>query len=168
MLEPLRDWLTFVIVLCGGVWALYRWFHSERLRRKKEMASLDGHLTKTIVPIGTGRTLVSLQGKWRNLSPLPVHVDSKQTCVDVYGVPTDVTFGTLVPEKDLGAVIYQHYFLEDITNYVLEPKSENTLQTYFILEPGIYIFRMKIYRDSKKDSGHESSWTRELVLDIRQ
>ena len=132
------------------------------------MDALDGNLTAQAVSLNRERSIVLLNGHWRNLSPLPIHINTSQTRVDVFQISDNVEIGPLVPKQDLGTQAFRHLFLTDMNGYVLEPKTESTLHTFFVLAPGLYVFRMKVYREQKKHRNELFAWTREIMLDIRE
>jgi hypothetical protein len=96
-----------------------------------------------------------------------VPLDPTKTRVDVFAIPGNMPLGPLAAKPNLGDPIHSHTFLDNVHTYTLEPKTESTLQTHFVLSPGLYMLKMELYRASKK-KGFGFTWTRELVLDMRE
>jgi hypothetical protein len=130
------------------------------------MEALDGKLLAHVTQLSSGTSIITLNALWRNLSPLPVPLDPSKTRIDVFAIPGNIPLGPLAAKSDLGDPIHRHTFLNDAHAYTLEPKTESTLQTHFVLNPGLYMLRMELYRASKK-KGYDFAWTREFVLDTR-
>ena len=167
MITFLRDWLPSLAIIAAGIWTFVRWCQNEYHRRQKEMEALDGKLLAHVAQLSSGTCIITLNALWRNLSPLPVSLDPSRTRVDVFAIPGNIPLGPLAAKSDLGDPIYRHTFLNDTDAYTLEPKTESTLQTHFVLNSGLYMLRMEVYRALKK-KGYDFTWTRELVLDITQ
>ena len=162
----LRDWLPSLAIIAAGVWTFVRWCQNEYHRRQKEMEALDGKLLAHVTQLSIGTSIITLNGLWRNLSPLPVPLDTSKTRVNIFAIPGNIPLGPLAAKSGFGEPIYCHTFLNDANTYTLEPKTESTLQTHFVLNPGLYMLRMELYRASKK-KGYDFAWTRELLLDTR-
>jgi hypothetical protein len=80
-----KDWLTSVAIVVGGGWAMYRFGHTEWLRRRAEIPSLEGNSnTPEISGFGDDRVAVSLRWSWRNAGTRPLHIDDVRTFVEIY------------------------------------------------------------------------------------
>jgi hypothetical protein len=171
----IREWLPSIAIIIGGFWVLFKWVREERLRvseeqlhRLKEMPALEGSLSANTVRLADAKTIVTIEALWRNRSPLPVPIETQSSRVEAFKIEEDIARGILILENDLGEPIYRYCFLKDLHEYVLEPNTDSRIHTHFLLEPGVYAFRMELYRYPEMYTKNETySWTKELILDIR-
>jgi hypothetical protein len=82
----IKDWIPPIGILIAGFWALYRWLRSEKLRETKERTSLEGSLGCSYVQLSEETCLAMFTATWKNVSPLPVSVDTQKTILDVYRI----------------------------------------------------------------------------------
>jgi hypothetical protein len=160
----IKEWLPSIAVVAWGVWLLFQWSFGEWLRRKKEIPSLEGKLSASIIPCENGTQLVTVAALWNNHSPLAINLDVKKCHIDVYRVDAGMLkeTGVLVLESDLGKPICHHLFLNDLGGLFLEPNTPSTLINHFVLKPGIYGIRMELYIKNQN-----RGWWKELVVDVR-
>jgi hypothetical protein len=89
----IKDWIPPIGIIGAGCWALYRWISTEKLREVKERTSLEGTLDCSYVEISDKTCLIMFTAAWKNLSPLPVEVDTKTTVLDVYKIDSGLQVG---------------------------------------------------------------------------
>lgn len=167
VLTFIREWLPSVAILAYGGWTLFKMLFTEHLRSKKDMPSIDGHLSAETIPFCDGRVLVTLSATWNNRSPLPVHIDTKTTIVLVYRIPGDIREGPLSLQTDLHNPVHTIQPYKELQQFLLEPKTSSLLQTHFVLSTGsVYGFLWKLNRHPKH--GTLPGWTKELILDTRE
>jgi hypothetical protein len=165
LLTFLKDWVPSIAVLVGGGWIFFQWLFGESLRRKKEIPAMDGKLSARVYDYDVTRLVVSLDAIWSNHSPFPLRLDFKNCWIDVFRVSPDFSHRNcpIVTNRDLGPAVCSHYFLvgQVEVDYVLEPNTESLLVNHFILEPGLYAFRMEL-------RGFERGvrWWKEMMLNV--
>jgi hypothetical protein len=167
VLTFLREWLPSVAILAYGAWILSKMLFEQRLRSKKDMPSIDGHLSAETITLCDGRVLVTLSATWNNHSPLPVHIDTKTTIVSVYRIPGDMHEGPLSLQADLDSPVHTAQPYKELQQFLLEPNTSSLLQTHFVLPAGsVYGFLWELNRHLKH--GTLPGWTKELILDTRE
>lgn len=163
------NYVSAVAIVIGGVWVIWKWGFSEWLRRRKEIPSVEGSLETEATPIAEEKIAVTLNARWINKSGLPVYIDHSLTRVDVYSVNTEICLGNLVPKHDLGDPIIRARPYEDMDGFILEPNTNNLLQTHYVLEPKkTYLFRWKLYRNKRRHGGKVFAWTKEQIFQYRK
>jgi hypothetical protein len=162
------DWLPSLAIVVGGGFAWWRWHHTERLRRLKEIPSAEGSLAASPIRVGK-KVLVQLDAVWNNPSPLPFEVDTKETVIDVLEVSDELEVGFLQVRhgtSELGRVVHSAKPLKHLKSFRLEPGTKSLVQTHFALaENQLLLFRWKLYR--KDAGGRKLSRPRFLLLDTR-
>jgi len=164
----IRDWLPSLAILIGGVWVLIQWLHSERLRKNKERSALDGILTTVITSISAEKSLVTVEAQWNNKSPLPFVVDIAKTVVDIFQITNSIDFGPIdmrAKEFPLGQPLFSLRPYERLVSLVIEPNTENRLQTYFLLKTGgAYLIRWRLFRKTTEKNSFLR--TRYSIVDL--
>lgn len=162
------DWVPPLGILAGGVFALFKWRHEERLRSTREIPSLDqGILKVSAFALDNSRTWLQLDATWRNPGKIPFDVDTDSTRIDVYPIPPDLPFGPLYLRKekatDLGEPTFTLYPLAGFKYFRVEPGAESILQGHFVLpRDSVVLFRFKVFRIN--DEGRKLSRTRFLIF----
>jgi hypothetical protein len=164
ILISFRDWLPSIAVVVTGIWLLFQWVFGERLRRQKEIPSLDGKLSATVLPFGSNKLLITVEALWNNHSPLPVYLNIEKCRIDVFRIEPQAEEKNcvLILKKDLGRPICSHFFLVGMceVNYFFEPNTASTIINHFVLEPGVYGIRMELHTDTVG-----VNWWKEMILD---
>ena len=139
----LKDVFTALAILVGGLWAFHKWRHSESLRKFKEIASPDGSLSISSLPLDSDRFIVSLNAIWRNCGVIPIKLDPATSYVQVYRLNSGIRNGRLDPRD---GSIERLFKVEPIQEfYVMEPNTDSTMQEHFVLpSEGTYFFRWVI------------------------
>ncbi|MEO6992099.1 MAG: hypothetical protein ABI273_00595 [Lacunisphaera sp.] len=165
LLTFLKEWVPSIAVLVGGGWILFQWLFGESVRRKKEIPALDGKLSARVYDYDATRLVVSLDATWSNRSPFPLRLDFKNCWIDVFRISPDLPNRNcpIVTNRDLGPAVCSHYFLvgQVEVDYVLEPNTESILVNHFVLEPGLYAFRMEL-----RSFAHGGRWWKEMILKV--
>ena len=165
LLTFLKDWVPSIAVLVGGMWILLQWLFGESLRRKKEIPALDGKLSARVYDYDATRLVVSLDATWSNRGPFPLRLDFKNCRIDVFRVSPDFSYRNcpIVTNRDLGPAVCSHYFLvgQVEVDYVLEPNTESILVNHFVLEPGLYAFRMEL-----RSFARGGRWWKEMIFKV--
>lgn len=159
----LKNWLTSAAIVCGGLWALWRFRHSEWLRRRSEIPCLEGITAPPEIHYVSDSTAVaSLRWTWRNAGIRPVHVDCDATFVQVYKLPDDIE-GIVDPRQQqdelLPFLVLSHTPLA-VMEYNFEPGTTSSILTPVALPIGqAYIARFVVYADANRHStGNETSF----------
>jgi hypothetical protein len=170
--EQVKDWATSVAIVVGGGWALWRFGHTEWLRRRAEIPSLEGGSTAPEACVFLdGRAVVSLRWIWRNTGSRPVYINDKESVVEVYRLQGDV--GTFVdPRQQSEALepfrIGTHLPLAGFGWYRFEPNTTSSIMTAIILPPGeAFIARNQLIADNKyhpTGADWSYSWERWIVF----
>jgi hypothetical protein len=167
LLTFIQAWLPSLTIIVGGGWFFFQWLFAERLRRLKEMPSLDGNLSAMVVACENGKLLVSVEALWNNRSPLPIYLSIESCRVAVFRIDGRIKKGNsvFVLKKDLGDPVCDHHFLVGVCkkDYYLEPNTASTIINHFVLEPGIYGIRMELYSALTV----EINWWKEMILDAQ-
>lgn len=152
--EFIKGWIPSIGVLIAGLWALYSWIRSEKLRETKERTSLEGNLKYSQVQISEETYLAIFTATWKNLSPLPVSVDTKKTFLDIYRIDPDLQLGGIdlkINPEALGSPIVELTPYAKLRSFILEPNAQADLQTMAALKKGsVYLVRFKLYRKTAK------------------
>lgn len=166
--ELIRNYATVLALLVSSLWAASRVAWSEFLRSKRDMPALDSSgVVLRDVELGlSGVHLVSLGMKWRNQSSMPTYIDPTVTRTEVYRIPDDLEPGPIHLKPGLGEPLFVVRPLERLSSYVLEPKTENFLQSHMVLPSGLYALRVKIARSEEHHGAKGFEWGREIVTRI--
>ena len=148
-----KDWLTSVAIVVGGGWAVWRFGHTEWLRRRAEIPSLEGSTNAPdICAFDDSRVAVSLRWSWRNAGTRPVYIDDQRTFVEIYRLAGDI--GSFVdPRQQLGmlAPLSAHHPLNGYGFYMLEPGTTSSMLTVPILPAGeAFIARHRLIASRKE------------------
>lgn len=150
----IKDWIPSIGVIIAGLWVLYKWLKSEKLREIKERASLEGTLSCNHINISEKNCLVMFTATWKNISPLPISVDTEKTTLNIYKVDSDLQPGGIdfrLNKDILGAPVVELRLFEKLRSLILEPNSQADFQSMAVLTEGnVYLARFKLYRKTKK------------------
>ena len=166
-----KNWLTSAAIVCGGLWALWRFRHSEWLRRRSEIPCLEGITAPPEIHSVSGNTAVaSLRWTWRNAGIRPVHVDCQATFVQVYKLPHDIV-GIIDPRQqqdELFPFLVVSHTPLDVMVYNFEPGTTSSILTPVALPIShTYIARFVVCADAEKHpTGNDTSffWERWQVF----
>lgn len=149
-----KDWATGAGIIVGGIWAVWRFGHTDWLRRRAEMPSLEGNSSMPdMCLVSDDRVAVSLRFSWRNAGTRPVYIDDENASVEIYRVRGEI--GSFVdprqnPESLERLKIAEHNPLRDYGFYMLEPGTTSSLLTVPILPMGeVFIARNSICANSE-------------------
>jgi len=159
----IKDLATVAGIVIGGAWAFWRWSLSEYLRHRREIPAFEGELTARIVPEQAGRVVLTAVCKWKNVSAIPLRVNTKETRFTVFEIPPDTPLGPVGPRLNNLPPKFVRKPWELWPEAVLEPGTNSELQAHFVMEAGrMYIIacRLEAVQVSKKT---KQVWTRELV-----
>lgn len=164
----LKNYVLIGVTIFAGSWAFWKWGFSEWLRRRKEGPAIDGVLRYCEVNLPDSETLlITVEATWRNCSVYPVYIDTKETRIDLFRLPSKIEIGPIVTNKDLGEPQHRLKPYEDMKSFILEPGTESALQHHFILNKcSTYLLRWKLYKNPKKYDGRVFAWTKEMVIKI--
>ncbi len=150
-----KDWLTSLAILVGGVWAVWRFGHEEWLRNRAEIPTLEGNSsTPEICSFGADLVAVSLRWTWRNAGTRPVYVDSERSFVEIYHLAGEG--GKFVDPRQHKEMftpfkVGSHYPLKGYGFYMLEPTTSSSMLTVPILPVGeAFIARHRLYASREK------------------
>ena len=161
----IKNYVTSGGIVLGALWAFWKWSFSEWLRRKRQIPAIDGELDAFGMELDDEKVIISLSVLWRNKCNYPVHIDSKNTRIDVYNIPDNLNVGPFLPKLDSGDPAFTLKPYEDMEGFVLEPLTESLLTSHYtLLANKTYLFRWKLYRSTKKHGNKVYAWTKELVF----
>ncbi len=164
----IKEWVPALGVLIGTTWLVLRWAIEQKIRGLHEMPALTGEVSSATMPLNDQeKLLLSVEVNWTSTSPRPLYVDPERTRFDLFEVPRNLDFGGINPKNDLGVPLYQLYPLSDMGDFVFEPKTNNQLRAFFVIEAGLYVVRSKVYRDTRHHGKKLFAWTREHLVDAR-
>jgi len=160
----IKNYVTSSAIVLGGFWAFWKWSFSEWLRKRKEMAAVDGELIiESQTQVGE-KIVLSLNAMWCNKSSHPVSIDQKSTQVDVFLISKELKEGVVDPGVDLGNPVIVFKPFEHLRGYYLEPNTDSLIKTHFALNRGeVYLFRWRLYNDSNENDKLVSFWIKELI-----
>ncbi len=153
----ITDWIPPIGVVGAGIFALWRWRFNERLRRQKEIPSLDkGGMIATGYQISDSKVWVQLDIIWRNPGVVPFDVDTDLTVVDVFEIDNALPVGPLKIRKgtitDLHKPKHSHKIFSGSPSFIFEPGTEHPIQCHFVLPiEQIVLFRWKLYRKNQEN-----------------
>lgn len=154
-----KDITTVVGIVVGGGWALWKWGIAEWLRRSREIPALDASLRGDSVFVAADSTLVVFKSVWRNRGPWPIELDPNRTVCQIYRLPNALNPGPLRAQVAELKPEYEDHPLQGLTDYTLEPSTESTLQSQFVVSTNsLYFVRLRLYQLATEDF-----WKRELV-----
>jgi hypothetical protein len=159
----LQDLATVAGIIIGGAWAFWRWSLSEYLRHRREMPAFEGELSARAVPEGQGRLVLTASCKWKNVSAIPLRVNTKETKFRVFEIPPGLPLGPIAPRLRHLDEKYVRAPWEHWDGAVLEPGTNSELQAHFLVDAGrTYVIAcgleaVQVSKDVKQ------VWTRELV-----
>jgi hypothetical protein len=143
-----KDWVTSLAIIVGGSWAIWKFGHTEWLRRRSEISSLEGHSPEVeLHSVAPGRVAASLRWSWRNVGSRPVYIDTNSTFVEIYNI-SDMDIGFLDPRQQCDSLFHRRVGLHDpLTGFgdafFFEPGTNSTLLTVPILPAGeAFVARM--------------------------
>jgi hypothetical protein len=174
--SDIKDWLTSLAILVAGIWAIYRFWHSEWLRKRSEIPCLEGSsATPEILAISSDWSIASLRWTWRNAGCRPVYVDTERSRTDIYRLPPDV-HGVIDPRQQedelFEFLVASHQPLVGLAPYMFEPGTTSSLLTPVVLPSNqTYIARMELRADrGKHPTGDDGNyvWERWQVFRIEQ
>jgi|GEM_PF-5591408 len=159
----IRD-VALVLAGCiGGVWALWKWRYEERERKRLQVVSVESYLETSLVPLTEKRSVLSITSVWNNVSHRHIFVDTQNSHVRIYEVPTNKNVQYLNITSQCQPMAKGHT-LRDRRRYVLEAKSVNRLTAQFVVDRGkVYAIRWKLYRDMGQGE-RNYAWTKEVIV----
>lgn len=164
--SELKDWLSCFAIIVGGAWAGWRFSHSEWLRRRSEIPSLEGvSSSPECTSLADDLVAVSLRWTWRNAGSRPVFVNPDDTCVEIFQILGIA--GTFIdPRQGHDVLVKEHLIashrpLVGFGIYQLEPGTTSTILTVPVLPRGqVYVARHNLAADDKAHpSGHDWSYS---------
>lgn len=159
----IKEWVPSIGVIIAGSWILFKWLYEEKIRQRKEVPSLDGKLTTTFVVLDKDKKLVTIEALWNNRSPFSIYMDLNMSRIDIYKIPAHLHLDTpaLTLKKDLGEPICSYKFLLHMVevDYFLEPNSQSSIISHFVLPDALYGARM-IFHTGKKGI----MWWKEIII----
>ena len=172
--SELKNWLTAAAIVAGGVWAVWRFWHSEWLRRRSEVSCLEGNSSQPeILAISSDWAIATLRWTWRNAGTRPVFIDTEASRVDVYRLPPDVD-GFIDPRQQeielFDFLVASHRPFAGLEPYMFEPGTTSSLLTPAVPPADeTYIARLELLADLVKhptDDGRAYVWERWQVFRV--
>ena len=154
-------------VLIGGIWAIFRWIHEEKLRRLSSVPSIDGELSAACIHDGMSKdAIVTLTALWRNRGSFAVPIDPKWTQISVFELAAESPLGPINLEKEFEEPSFRHFVYSEVAKIALEPKTDSKITTHFrLLEGRNYLFSWSLaMADPGRPDVHV--WNKELVVAV--
>jgi hypothetical protein len=138
------------------------------VRRSREISSIDGDATATIVPGAGQLQLVEVRVIWRNRGLNPVVIDPQETTVRIYDLTSQVSQpGHVDLASSSMQFVHEARPHEGLESYVLEPATDSLMQSFFALEPRrSYIARVAIAERRRRPNAPRGYWTREVAIQL--
>lgn len=156
-----------IAILAGGAWATFNWYVTERRRKSREIPSLDGAISTSVLNGESDRIVVTVTTKWRNAGVDPVSLDPAGTYVDVFECAQVPAMGPVDLEQGLGAALFRCLPLADASVYILEPGTNSELSCYCVVKSGRLYFVRWLLMEAPRKTEQGYSWSRETWLDTR-
>jgi hypothetical protein len=161
--ETIQALVTSLGIVLTGAWAFWRWSLSEYLRQKREMPSFEGEMFARAVPHTEKQVVLTVSCKWRNMSAVPLNVNTQATKFTVFEVPNGTPLGPIGPRLGNLQERYVRKPWEHWPSAVLEPHTCSELQAHFLVEGNRpYVLACRLEADTKPNSSKQV-WVRELV-----
>lgn len=84
MASEVAPWITAAAAAAGACFAIWKWGFEEWLRRRRELATLDGDIAVTLVPADSDTVCVFVESIWNNKGSVPVFLNPGACTVRVY------------------------------------------------------------------------------------
>lgn len=161
-----RNYATALALLAGAGVAIWKWGFEERLRKRREIASPDGFLSSTTIPLGSDKVIVTLEAKWGNRGRFSIYLDEHNSYVSAIQIEETERSGTLLKERN------EEFVKAPLFHgpYIMEPNTESVMHQHFIMpRSGVFLFRWVIALNQKhsSDFGGDGIFicSREIVID---
>lgn len=162
--EMIANYTFTIAAIIGGLWTMWKWGFSEWVQHRSRMPAVDGDLHVQEYQLKNKKYALTLIALWNNRGTQPIYIDHKKTRVDVFFISPERELGQFIPKKDLGAPRYRRHPFSDMSSFILEPKTQSTLKTHYILTEGdTVLFRWRLFKDRKKHGDEEYVWTKEML-----
>lgn len=161
--ETIQSITTSVGIVFAGAWAFWRWSLAEYLRRRREMPSFDGVMSASNIPTNDTRIVLSVSCVWRNVSSIPLDVNTQATQFRLFEVPHWMDTGPIAPRMENLELVFERSPWSHWPGAVLEPGTNSELQAHFLVEANkcfIIECRLEARTKSRKI---KQVWVRELV-----
>ena len=155
-------------LIAAGAWAAFNWFVTERRRKAREIPSLDGVISTSLLGFEPQRVVATITSKWRNPGVEPVSLDPATTFVDVFECSQVPPIGPVDVDRGFGQPLFRCLPLADASVYILEPGTNSELTCHCVVTPGrLYFVRWVLSQVSGKAREPGYTWSRETWLDTR-
>jgi hypothetical protein len=156
----LRDVVTTIGIIIGGVWAYKRFKYDARAH----IASLDGELTVESSNLRNNQLIaVSIRAVWNNKGKFPVELNPQGCFVFVFQVPDDRNPGLLSFGES--GYLYKEPFNSGEEGFTLEANTESVLRMHFVLKRNaVYMFRWQLEtKPSVSPPDKSGVWKKEII-----
>lgn len=161
--EIAENLATTVAIVAGGLWAYWKWGHSDWPGALRHRAALDGSIVAECTPLDSGLLVVTVKAHWNNRSAFPVAIDTHTSIVTAYELRPTLSVGALPDARGLGKQIGEARV--SLANELeLEPNTNSELRVHFVVEPDKrYFFHWRMAGGGRKLSKLGLKWDRTLV-----
>lgn len=131
-----------LVLLLGGLFAIWRWGFDEWRTRRREIPVLDGRLEVEIHDAGRKR-LAHIRSIWRHKGTIPIYANQKRTCIKFYEIGQGaksgpVDYNALTPAFLVYPILHWDFC-------VFEPKTKSEIDGFAYLDAGkIYLVEFEI------------------------
>src|SRR3712207_6480337 len=84
--SEVASWITAIATATGAGFAVWKWGFEESIRRSREMATLDGDISVTIIPANSSTVAAFIESVWNNKGTLPVFLHPEKCRVRIFNL----------------------------------------------------------------------------------
>ena len=165
--ETVKNVATAVALVVGGIWAFWKWSLSAYLRHRREMPSFEGEMTARVLSDASlskaNHAILTVTCKWKNVSAIPLNVNTKETRFTVFEIPPETPPGPVGPRLNNLKECFVRRPWEHWPSTILEPGTNSEVHAHFVVEEDktyIIACRLEAVQAPKKQ---KQVWVRELV-----
>jgi len=159
--------LPSIALIAGGGWAAFNWYVTERRRKAREIPSLDGTISTSLLGVEAQRVVATITSNWRNPGVEPVSLDPRTTFVDVFDGSQVPPIGPVDVDRGFGPPLFRCLPLADASLYILEPGTNSELTCHCVVTPGRLYFIRWVLSEASGNAREGYTWSRETWLDTR-
>jgi hypothetical protein len=149
--------LTSIIgISIGACWAVYTWWHQERLRRIKDDPGLAIGIKCKLAPLPDGRVLMTVDCSVGNTGVMPIFPEAERASFRIGHIPACAATGFLTREtlvEDVQETVYG----PRIKGLRLEPKTETVFSAQYLAAPGL-LYAVAFTLPSQRHTRNGKPW----------
>jgi hypothetical protein len=165
-------WITAISAATGVCFAIWKWGVDERIRRMRELATLDGDISIGIIDASQNTVGVVIESVWDNKGTLPVYLDRDRCRVRIFEISTDHAPEVIDPsdeedeERDKRhKKVAEFCPIRKVNEFELEPGTSSRIQSSVLLPKGpLYEVRSLIWTSRVENRKVELCWFRRRMF----